>query len=191
MRNQLRKGLALIPHGFRLAVAGLCAAIRGAVRVYRQRRRSIPIQVLVADRARRRTIERDLSTGLRRLRRALGEQFPTGVAVVVQQVICVDRPLAGCYQMARSPGGTEFALVRLALQVDGRDLQTDELLSILAEQCIGLAVHQAGGAGVLIPVDLEPERRPDGRRVDALRADPLAPAPTPTRPADGQLARVS
>lgn len=191
MRNQIRKLFAWIHPGVRLVVASIGGAIRTAVRAYHERPRSIPIEVLVADRARRRTIERDLHAGLRRLRHALGRQFPSGVAVVVQQVICTDRQLAGCYQLARRPDGVDLALVRLALQVGDRTLTTDELLSVLAEQCIGLAVHQAGGAGVLVPVELEPDRRPESRRLDMLRADPLAPAPAPSRAAGPQLTRAS
>jgi hypothetical protein len=191
LRNRTRGYLSRLHHGFRLVLVGLAEAIRTAVRAYHERPRPIPIEVLVADRARGRTIERDLGAGLRRLRRALGRQLPNGVAVVVQQVICTDRQIAGCFQLARRPDGADLALVRLALQVDGRPLPTDELLSVLAEQYIGLAVHQAGGAGVLVPVELEPERRPVGRRVDGLRADPLAPAPTPTCAAGSQLTRAS
>lgn len=191
MRNQIRRFLAWFHPRVRLVLAALGEAIRTAVRAYHERPQAIPIDVLVVDRARRRTIERDLHAGLCRLRHALGRQFPSGVAVVVQQVICMDRRLAGCYQLARRPDGVDLALVRLALQVGDRTLTTDELLSVLAEQCIGLAVHQAGGAGVLVPVELEPDRRPESRRVDMLRADPLAPTPTPTRAAGSQLTRAS
>ncbi|MCC6176197.1 MAG: hypothetical protein IT305_12900 [Chloroflexi bacterium] len=178
-------------HSLWLLALGLLSALRRAARAHLEQRRAIPMEVLVKNRAQRRTIERDLQSGMRRLRRTLGAQFPTGAAVLVQQVICTDRQLAGCYQMARRPDGPDLALIRLALQVDGRQLLMDEMLSVLAEQCIGLAVHQTGGAGVLIPVELEAARRTEDRRVDALRADPLAPATTPTRTTGGQLTRVS
>ena len=150
-----------------------------------------PIQVLVKDRSKRRTIERDVRTGLRRLRRALGEAFPCDAVVVVQQVICTDRQLAGCYQLARQADGVGFALIRLALQVDGRQLSMDEVLSVLAEQCIGLAVQQAGGVGLLVPIELEPTGRSDDGRVDALRPDPLAPSPSSRASSGGQMRRVS
>lgn len=156
---------------------GLLSSVRGAVRAYRERRRTAPIEVLVKHRAHRRAIERDLRSGLRRLKRALGEQFPVGVTVVVQQVICTERQLAGCYQLAHHPDRSGFALIRLALQVDGRQLATDEILSVLAEQCIGLAVQQSGGFGVLVPIELDTVRPAhDGRR-DALRPDPFGPVP--------------
>src|SRR6266536_5245281 len=183
--------LAHYSHGLWMLAFGLLSAARGAVRSYRERHRAIPIEVLVKHRAQRRTIERDLQSGLRRLRRALGEQFPSGVTVVVQQVICADRQLAGCYQLAHRPEGPGFALIRLALQVDGRQLPPDEILSVLAEQCIGLAVHQFGGAGVLVPIELGAARRTDGGRLDALRPDPLAPAPTLSDAGGRQQMRAS
>jgi hypothetical protein len=164
--------LAHFGHSLWLLAFGALSALRRAARSYLDQRRPVPMEVLVKSRARRRAIERDLQAGLHRLHRALGTQFPTGVAVLVQQVITTDRQLAGCYELARRPDGADLALIRLALQVDGRELAMDEMLSVLAEQCIGLAVHQAGAGGVLIPVELEPGRRHEG---DRLRPDPLRP----------------
>ena len=178
-------------HGLWLLAFRLLSTLRSAVRAYRERLRAVPVEVLVKHRAQRRTIERDLQSGLRRLRRALGEQFPSGVTVVVQQVICAERQLAGCYQLAHCPEGSGFALIRLALQVDERQLSTDEILSVLAEQCIGLAVHQSGGAGVLVPIELGPARRTDGRHLDALRPDPLLPAPASSDASGRQRTRAS
>ena len=64
----------------------------------------------------------------------------------------------------------------------GRALGADELLAVLAEQCLGLA-DQEGTLAVLVPVELPPPPPPpaaaEGPRV--LRADPLAP-PTPFTP---------
>src|SRR5439155_23001134 len=100
----------------------------------------------------------ELRTGLRRLQRALGAPLPPHAAVVVQQVIRTDRQLAGCYQVGQRPDGCRLALIRLALQVDGRGLDTDELLAALAEQCIGLATQDSGGSSVLVPVELGPAR---------------------------------
>jgi hypothetical protein len=113
------------------------------------------------------------------------------VVVVVQQVICVDRPMAGCYQLARHTDGASFSLIRLALQVDGREIPMDEVLSVLAEQCIGLAVQQAGGVGLLVPIELESIRRPGGGRVDAIRPDPLAPIPPSGDSRGGQMRHAS
>ncbi|MCC7368810.1 MAG: hypothetical protein IT306_10330 [Chloroflexi bacterium] len=155
----------------------LVGAARRAWQILHRWRRPIPVEILVADRARHRRLQRDLRLGLRRLERALGGSFPRDVAIVVQQVICTDRQLAGCYQLGLRPGGDGFALIRLALQVDGRWLETDELLAALAEQCIGLALHEGGGTGVLVPIELEPTGRSADGSVSALRPDPLAPAP--------------
>jgi hypothetical protein len=63
------------------------------------------------------------------------------------------------------------------LQVDGRRLETDELLAALAEQCIGLALHEGGGTGVLVPIELEPARPIEEVHRNPLPPDPLAPAP--------------
>jgi hypothetical protein len=90
--------------------------------------------------------------------------------------------------LARNPDGADLALIRLALQVDGRDLAMDEMLSVLAEQCIGLAVHQAGSGGVLIPIEFEPARRHESER---LRPDPLRPIQTTNDGGARQAARAS
>ena len=158
-----------------LAVARMrCVAGLGrAWRAIRRWRRPVPLEVLVADRTRRRALECELRRGLSQLQRAFGAPPPTELAVVVQQVIATDRQLAGCYQLGQRPDGTRFALVRLALQVNGRRLSTDELLAVLAEQCIGLATQQS--ASVLVPIDFEPAQPSDVRRLSALRPDPLAP----------------
>ncbi|MCC6173832.1 MAG: hypothetical protein IT305_00900 [Chloroflexi bacterium] len=181
--------LAHVTQSLWVLTFGLLAAVRGAVRRYLGPRRTIPVEVLVKNRAQRRAIERDLHHALRRLQRALGGQFPVGVTVLVQHVICADRQLAGCYQVSRRPDGDSFALIRLALEIDGRQLRIDEILSVLAEQCIGLAVHQSGGAGVLVPIELSPTRRTHEEHIDALRPDPLRSAQPADR--DRPIARVS
>ena len=143
----------------------------------RRWRRSVPVEVLIADHARRRALERELRTGLCRLQRALGAQLLDDLAVVVQQVIQTDRQLAGCCQVGQRPAGRRFALIRLALQVNGRRLATDELLAVLAEQCIGLAMREGAGPSVLVPVELEPVGPTEVGHLRALRPDPLAPRP--------------
>lgn len=180
--------LAHFGHSLWLLAFGALSALRRAARSYLDGRRPVPMEVLVKDRARRRAIERDLQSGLRRLRRALGTRFPADAAVLVQQVIVTDRQLAGCYQLARNPNGADLALIRLALQVDGRDLAMDEMLSVLAEQCIGLAVTQAGANGVVIPIELEPARRHEGER---LPPDPLRPIQTSSDGGSRPAARAS
>ena len=185
---------ALVDHlvpGAGATAASISWAVQSAVRTVRMWLAPAPIQVLVKDRSKRRTIERDVRAGLRRLRRALGEAFPSDAVVVVQQVICTDRQLAGCYQLTRHPDGVGFALIRLALQVDGRQLSMDEVLSVLAEQCIGLAIQQAGGVGLLVPIEIEPTGPSDDGRVDALRPDPLGSSLLSRASSGGQMRRVS
>jgi hypothetical protein len=181
--------LAHVTQSIWVLAFGLIASVRNAIRRYLDGRRTIPVEVLVNNRAQRRTIERDLRSGLRRLRRALGGQFPMGVTVLVQHVICTDRQLAGCYQVSHGPDGDSFALIRLALELAGRQLRTDEMLSVLAEQCIGLAIHQAGGTGVLVPIELESAQRPESHRAGGLRPDPLRPDSMPAH--ERQIARAS
>lgn len=140
------------------------------------RRHSVPVEVLIAERGRRRALERDLRAALARLRRTVGSLHLMEVAVVAQHVIRTDRELAGCYQTAWRQGGVRFALLRLALQVNGRELGTDELLAVLAEQYIGLALEQSVGTSLLVPVELEtPETRPTGR-ITVFRPSPLTPS---------------
>lgn len=149
------------------------AGIAGLLRRFRYRwRHRIPIEVLTADRAKRAVVGRELDRGLRRLRRVLDDALPADLAVVAQHVIATDHQLAGCYQVGQRPDGPRFALIRLALQVNGRRLATDELLAVLAEQCIGLAA-QGNGPTVLVPIDLEPASAPEPHRLTALPADPL------------------
>ena len=164
------------PYGRWLGAARTrCAgAARRAWRAIRRWRRPVPVEVLIADGARRRQLERELRRGLARLRRVLGVPLPAELAVVVQQVIRTDRQLAGCYHLGQRPDGRRFALVRLALQVNGRRLTTDELLAVLAEQCIGVLTQHS--PSVLVPVELEPGPA-ESRPPTPLRPDPLAPHP--------------
>lgn len=157
--------------------AQIARAARRAWRAISRWRRAVPVEVLIADHARRRALERELRAGLGRLQRALGAPLPDDLAVVVQQVIKTDRQLAGCCQIGQRPAGGRFALVRLALQVDGRRLGTDELLSALAEQCVGLALRECASPSVLVPVELDPVGPAEVGRLRALRPDPLAPRP--------------
>lgn len=170
LRHYLRLGLAWLRR--------LCLRLADGMRrawCRLSRRRGIPIEVLVVDRARRRTLEREIRRGLARLRHALGDVFPTDTAVIVQQVLAAEHPVAGCYQVGQRPDGRPFALIRLALQVNGRALTLDELLATLAEQCIGIATQQSGGLSVVVPVEWAPAPEVENHRIAPPR-DPLAPA---------------
>lgn len=144
-----------------------------------QRKRGIRVEVLVADERWRRALETEVRQGLRRLAHALDNPLASSgeVAVVVQHAIKTDRQLAGCYQVGELGDGQRFALIRIALQVNGRRLDLDELLATLAEQWIGLAIQQSSRPSVLVPIDLEPAGAAEVRPLTALRPDPLNPHP--------------
>lgn len=141
----------------------------------RQRKLGIRVEVLVADERWRRALEAEVRRGLRQLAHALDNPLASSgeVAVVVQHAIKTDHQLAGCYQVGELGDGRRFALIRLALQVNGRRLDLDELLAALAEQWIGLAIQQSIRPSVLVPIDLEPSGTAEVRPLTALRPDPL------------------
>ena len=140
------------------------------------RREPVPVEIVLVDHSRRRAIKKDISTTIRRLNRLLAEDAPTGVVVVVQQVIPPGKHLAGCCHVVKRPERGQFAVIRLALQVGGRRLTPDELLSTLVEQYLGLAFQKSGGASVLVPIDLEPpDDGPAEPQPTALRPDPFGP----------------
>src|SRR5262249_6126432 len=89
-----------------------------------RRRRRVTVEVLISDRARSRTLKRDLETALRRVRRIVGASLPSELTVVAQQFVEKDRPLRGCYQLERRPDGATLALIQLAMAVNGRRLNT-------------------------------------------------------------------
>ena len=150
---------------------GAQALCRACCRL-RCRRRHVPVEVLITDRVRRRALERELWRGLTGLERAIGTSLPVELGIVVQHVISTDRQLAGCCQFGQHPDGSRLSLIRLALQVNGRRLSTDELLGVLAEQCISVLTRES--PSVLIPIELEPVHS-DRRRPMPLRPDPLSP----------------
>jgi hypothetical protein len=140
-----------------------------------------PIQVLVTDRRLRRSLARHLHAGLHRLQGVVGDGFGTGqlqVAVVVQQTIGTGRgPLAGCCHAAERPEGSRFALIRLALEVNGRHLTTDELLAALSEQFIGLVTGQAAPVGEVLAAWATPVADHIAPAARPLSGDPARPAP--------------
>jgi hypothetical protein len=132
------------------------------------------VEIVIVDAARRATLKRELRWGLRQLQGLLGEPLPADVAVLVQHVIPGQAQVAGCYQIGTRADGARFALIRLALQVNGKRLSSDELLAALAEQCIGLICQGGNGASVTVPIQLEPAAPRDIE--PGLPPDPLAAA---------------
>ena len=162
--------------GFRALAAPLVsvfASARSAVISALRSRRGVPVEVVIADAGRRRAVAREIRRALQQLRRTLGPDLPAGLAVVVQQVVATDQPLAGCVQIHQRADGTRAHLVRLALQVDGRRLATDDVLAALADACVGI-VAQSGGPSVLIPLGAPSPRPLQSSPPPAMRPDPLA-----------------
>lgn len=174
MSKHSRMVLAQLTAWARVASRRSQAALWHAWDIHRSRDVRIPIEVLVADPRRRRKIRSELRAGVRRLQRVLGEPPADHIAVVVQQVIATDRQLAGCCQLGSHPDGSSHALWRLALEVNGRPLSSDELLAVLAEQWFALA-GQLSSPRVLIPVDLERGETFAAKHASTLPRDPLAP----------------
>lgn len=142
----------------------------------RRRLRPTPIVVMVADPTQRATLEYEVRSGLRCLGRVLGQAPFTNLTVVVQHSIHLDHPVAGCTHVGQRADGSAFALVRLALHVDGRNFSLDEVLAILTEQCIGLAIQQTGGMSVVVPVEWATTTASASSPPPSVR-DPLAPSP--------------
>ncbi len=153
----------------RAVAAAVCCVFRHLPRWQR-----IPIEIVLADHNRRRGLKRELAHSVRRLQKILGDLLPTDIVVVVQQVIPAEGQLAGCCQIGQRKDQRQFALVRLALQVNGKRLSTDEMLAALAEQLIGLAMKEAEGFDFRVPIRIEPTAEASETRT-TFRPDPLAP----------------
>jgi hypothetical protein len=149
-------------------------AIRFGWKAFRYRDDRITIEVLVANSHRRRKIECELRAGLCQLQHVLGPPPLNEIAVVVQQIIPLDRQLAGCYQLNQRPNGSQSALLRVALEVDHAPLSSDALLAVLAEQWIAITNLQSGSS-VLVPIDYESSQTSGEKRTPPLRRHPLVP----------------
>jgi len=134
----------------------------------------VALEVLVANGKRRRKIERELRAGLRQLQRVLGPPSLVEIAIVVQQVITMDRQLAGCYQLGQRPDGSQSALLRVALEVNHTRLSSDDLLAVVAEQWIAIANLQSGPS-LLVPIEYESGQTQPENHAPSLRLDPLMP----------------
>lgn len=181
MSENILSHLTRLSAWLRFIHIGLADTVRCGRRALYRLCHPVPVEVLIVDRVRRRSLEVELRRGLRRLGRIVGIPYPTRAAVVVQQVLKTERQFAGCYQLWQRPDGARCVLFRLALEVNGRPLGPDELLAALAEQWIGLAIEQSAAPSVLVPVEFNPTHPSETRRLTALRPDPLAPHPNGTK----------
>ncbi|HZU12148.1 MAG TPA: hypothetical protein VFB58_04850 [Chloroflexota bacterium] len=162
--TQPRRLLALGRTGVLIAVTWLVSRLRSDC--------PVPIEVLISSFWMRWSVDRRLRHAVRRLQRIL-PQLSLNMAIVAQQTIVTDHQLLGCYQISQRPDGSRFALIRLSLEVDGRCISTDEMLAVLAEQYITLAM-QSTGPGLLVPIDLDLSPQPDPLHRARLQPDPLA-----------------
>ncbi|MDE3075655.1 MAG: hypothetical protein KGJ86_09505 [Chloroflexota bacterium] len=131
----------------------------------------MPVEVVIADDGRRRALTREITRGLRNLQRIFGSPLPADVVVIAQQVIAKDRQPAGCFQVGMRPDGSRYAVIRLALQANGKRLSTDEVLAALTEQCIGILAQDA--RSIVVPIEFDAGG--DAGVPAELPGDPLAP----------------
>jgi hypothetical protein len=142
------------------AASHVTGTVRFGWEALRHRDDQVSLEVLVADGKRRRKIERELCAGLRQLQHVLGPASLVEIAIVVQQVITMDRQLAGCYQLSQRPDGSQSALLRVALEVNHTRLSSAELLAV-EELVRGLGTDRVHyPAGVKDVAELA--TRPDG-----------------------------
>lgn len=158
------------PHPFRAEYlrAALTTAVgwlRRLWRILRGPQRMPVIEVLLTDRTRRRAVEATVRGAVERLRRALDGSFPAD-AIVVQEVLPAGASAQSLPCVAPHEGSLR-TLIRLALRVADRRLDSDELLAALADQVALLA-----GEPMPVPVIAAASLRPEPGTV--LPPDPLA-----------------
>jgi hypothetical protein len=94
-----------------------------------------PLEVLVADPARRDALYRQLRGAVGQLRRVYGAALPERLAVLAQRTC---RTGSDCHAVI-GEGSGKLTVIRLALHADGRELGADEVLAALAEQVHAIA----------------------------------------------------
>ena len=170
-RSRKRSRLASVLANSIAVLAGLARHIQALLP------KRVPVEVVVVDRRRRRAIKREIARTIRHLQRLFGDQAPRDVVVLVQQVIPESRQLSGCCQVRLTADGRRFALIRIALQVNGRRLNVDDILAVLTEQYVGLASQLAEGRNVVVPVEYTPANSPEEVRAK-LAPDPFGASAT-------------
>ncbi len=140
---------------------------------------SVPIRVLVSDPTQRKAIRSEVNRTWSQLASVLGGLAPRDVVIVVQPIAWSGGQVAGCCEPTRGTGGRRIALIRLALQARDRILSLDEVLSVLAELAINLAITGDEVPLVIVPMPIDLEREPAVLANEApvrLPPDPLAPS---------------
>jgi len=106
MSKQFRTYAGCISAWLMTAASHVTGTVRFGREALLYRGDQIPLEVLLTNGSRRRKIERELRAGLRQLQRVLGPPSLVEITIVVQQVITMDRQLAGCYQLGQRPDGS-------------------------------------------------------------------------------------
>ena len=101
--------------------------------------REARVEVLSADHARARTIQRELQTTLRCLRSVFGPALPADLTVIAQLSIDEKGQQVSRCDVVAGAFGRWGIVVSLALSVDGSARSTDQLLAALATQVRRLA----------------------------------------------------
>jgi hypothetical protein len=149
----------------------------------------VPIEVLVSDPTRRRSLDGQLRAIVRKLDRLVPLPDEAETAVVVQQVIHSDSSLIGAIESVQGSGGHRMNLIRLPLQVNGTRLSTDELFAALAEQWVYLVAPDTQRVGIRAIPETEPKPATVAPRPVAFRPDPLAAQTAPQeQPPTGKAA---
>jgi len=174
MSKHLRASAGWVSARLMTAAIQAIGAVRIGCEALLYRDDLVPLEVLLTNGSRRRKIERELRAGLRQLQHLLGPPSLVEIAIVVQQVITMDRQLAGCYQLRQRPDGSQSALLRVALEVNHRRLSSDDLLAVVAEQWIAIANLQ-DGPSLLVSIEYESGQTHPEKLASSLRLDPLMP----------------
>lgn len=152
-----------------LRAFGLCR--RAAVRLYQRLWRRRPTVIVDARRRQARRLRRDLARAARTYARALGVELPLGMLIVVQRVVYEGRQLNGLLQAFEGSNGHRRYVLHLALSVNGRSVNEDELLAALRHQLARALEDVIGKPAVNMPLDLEVPRARAGAPVVALQPD--------------------
>jgi hypothetical protein len=136
-------------------------------RLWRRR----PTVIVDARRRHARQLRRNVASAARTYARALGVELPPGMLIVVQRVVYEGRQLNGLLQAFEGSNGHRRYLLHLALTVNGRAVNEDELLAALRHELARALEDVIGKPVVNVPLDLEVPRARTGAPVVALHPE--------------------
>ena len=141
------------------------------MRLYQRLWNRRPIVIVDARRRQARRLRRDVARAARTYARALGVELPQGLLIVVQRVVYEGRQLNGLLQAFEGSNGHRRYVLHLALSVNGRSVNEDELLAALRHELARALEDVIGKPVVNVPLDLEVPRARTGAPVVALHPD--------------------